>query len=278
MASKNAIKSGERIEGGETAVAVASPETAIARPEAGTEASRFVALRPGSDIAEAIRWNSLGGLTVDDLTRVPIPAGGATTWAFPDAMGNEVTTKEVTGAFCLFAQQGTLWGSDQPTTGRQPVLVTRDMRTAIRVSNDIGDLDEAVLEAARIGDRTYDWTRLEYAQFGSGRDGRGKRAKEARLIGILREEDGLPLLVAAGPGSIKGVDLFVKRISSLGKPYFHTVVSATVTPDVNPAGQKYGRVSLTLPAILSPAEANAVRDQYTVPLLQSLERSVIVAD
>jgi hypothetical protein len=249
----------------------AGTSLAVAPAPTGLEASRFVAIRPSGTMAEALRWNSTGGgLTAADLIRVKTPAGGATTWTFENAMGEEESTKEIVGAFCLYAVQGTLWGSDESAQGRLPVLITHDLKTAVRVSDDLGNLDPAVLEAARIGDRRYDWTRLEYAQWGSGKNGNGKKVKESRLIGVLREGESLPLLVSAGPGSIPKVEQFVRRITSLGVPYFQTMIALRLEKATNKTGQVYGQVIPRLPETLTVAEGTAIRDAYTVPLLTSL--------
>lgn len=240
--------------------------TEIAVPDEGGE-SKFLALRPDSDVAEAMKWNCAGGaMTPADLIRVPTPSGGATTWTFMNARGDEESTKEIVGALVLFAIQGTIWPSEEPEQGRSPVIVTHDLRVGYRVSDDLGDLDPEVLEQARIGDRQYDWLRLAYCQYGSGRGGRGKRAKECRLMAILREEEALPILVTAGPGSLKTVVPFVKRIASVGVPYFRAKVGLKLEKVINAGGQPYAQIVPRLVDTLSKWEGDRIRDTYTIPL------------
>jgi hypothetical protein len=243
------------------------------------EVDTFLALRDGSGVAEALKWNTGGaGMSAADLIRVPIPAGGATTWAFMNARGEEETCKEVSGILALVAMQGVIWPSEQPEQGRSPVIVTHDFEVGVRVSDDLGDLDPAVLEEARTGDRTYDWKRLAYTQFGSGSGGRGKRAKESRLLAILRNEEILPLLINAGPGSLKTVTQFVKRISSLGVPYFQTVVSLRLEKVFNKGGQPYSQIVPKLVRTLSSEDGVIVRDGYTLPLSMSVSESRVAVD
>lgn len=233
----------------------------------GGEESKFLALRPDSTVAEAMKWNCAGaGMSASDLIRVSIPAGGATTWTFMNARGDEETTKEIVGALALFSPQGILWPSEEPSEGRSPVLVTYDLMVAHRVGDDLGDIDPEVLEKARTGDRTYDWRRLAYNQWGSGRGGRGKRCKEARLMAILREDEALPLLVTASAGSLKTVVPFVKRIASVGVPYFMAVVGLRLEKVANSAGQQYSQIVPRLVDTLSKWEGERIRDTYTIPL------------
>ena len=233
----------------------------------GKEESRFLALRPDSMVAEAMKWNCAGaGMTAADLIRVSIPAGGATTWTFMNARGEEETTKEIVGALAFFCPQGTLWPSEEPEQGRSPVMVSYDLMVGHKVSDDIGDLDPEVLEQARTGDRTYDWRRLAYNQWDSGKGGRGKRCKEARLMAILREDEALPLLVSASAGSLKTVVPFVKRIASVGVPYFLAVVGLRLEKVANAAGQNYSQIVPRLVDTLSKWEGERVRDTYTIPL------------
>lgn len=239
----------------------------------------YLALREGSGVAEALKWNTGGaGMTAADLIRVPVPAGGSTTWSFTNARGQEESCKEIRGILALVAMQGVIWPSEQPEQGRSPVIVTHDFVVATRVSEDIGDLDPAVLDEARTGDRTYDWKRLAYTKFGSAANGRGKRAKESRLLAILRNEEILPLLVNAGPGSLKGVETFVKRISSLGVPYFQTVVKLRLDKAVNKGGQAFSMIVPSLDRTLTAAEGAGIRDSYTIPLSRSLSEQRISSD
>ncbi len=231
----------------------------------GFEGSKFLALRPESDVREALMANLGPGETLQasDLPRVPTPSGGGKVWAWTDSGNNEQSAKSIEGVLAYYGVRGTLWGSEEPQGKASPVLVTYDLLTAIRVNDDIGDLDADVLESCRTGDRTYDWQRLPYNQYGTSKSGRGKRCKESRLMAILRADEAWPLLVAAGPGSLKTVVPFVKR---LPVPHFRAVVSLTLEKIENSGGQPYSQIVPKLTGTLSREEGELVRRLYTVPL------------
>ena len=237
----------------------------------GFEGSKFLALRPGSDVREALLANLGPGETLQacDLPRVPTPAGGGKMWSWMDSGNNEQTAKSIDGVLVYYGARGTLWGSEEPQGKTSPVLVTYDLINAIRINDDIGDLDEDVLESCRVGDRTYDWQRLPYNQYGTSKSGRGKRCKESRLLAILRHEEAWPLLVAAGPGSLKTVVPFVKR---LPVPHFRAEVSLTLDKVENAGGQPYSQIVPKLNGTISREEGEIVRRLYTVPLSKVVQQ------
>jgi hypothetical protein len=237
----------------------------------GCEGSKFLALRPDSDVREALVANLGPGETLQasDLPRVPTPAGGGRMWGWTDSGNNEQSAKSIDGVLAYYGVRGTLWGSEEPQGKVSPVLVTYDLITAVRMNDDIGDLDEDVLESCRTGDRTYDWQRLPYNQYGTSKSGRGKRCKESRLLAILRENEAWPLLVAAGPGSLKTVVPFVKR---LPVPHFRATVSLTLDKIENAGGQPYSQIVPKLTGTLSREEGELVRRLYTVPLSKVVQQ------
>ena len=231
----------------------------------GVEGSKYAALRPDSDVRAALLANLAPGETISssDLPRVKTPAGGGKVWSWVDAGNNDQSAKSIDGILCYYGVRGTLWGTDEVTKGVQPVLVSYDLQTAIRVGDDLGDLDADVLETCRTGDRTYDWTRLPQNQYGSGRNGVGKRCKESRLLAILREGEMWPLLVTAGVGSLKTVCPFVKR---LPVAHFCAVVSLTLEKVESSGGIDYSQIVPKLLGTVSKAEGEIVRRLYTEPL------------
>lgn len=227
--------------------------------------SEFAALVPGSDIQEALTANLGPGesITASDLPRVPTPAGGAKMWSWVDSGNNDQSAKSLDGILVYYGVQGVLWGSEEPQAGTQPVLVTHDLLTAYRRNDDVGDLDADVLESCRTGDRTYDWQRLPYNQFGSSGNGRGKRCKESRLLAILRKDEAWPLLVSASVGSLKTVVPFVKR---LPVPHYRAIVSLTLQKVENSAGQAFSQIVPKYVGEITKDQGDVVQRLYTRPL------------
>jgi hypothetical protein len=228
-------------------------------------AGAYLALRPDSEIAEALAANLVAGesISASDLVRVKTPSGGGKTWQYVDANGVEREEKSLVGILAAYVPVGTLWGGDQPAKGELPVLVTHDFVTARRVNDKIGTLDGELLELARVGDRLYDWTKLPWTQYGSGKDGHGKRAKESRLLFLLQPGETWPVLVTCGPGSLKSVTGWVKKFPV---PHFRCEVELTLTRAVSNGGVDYSQIVGRTLRTLSREEGAVIQRLYTIPL------------
>lgn len=235
------------------------------------KSENFLALAEGSDLAEAMSANMIGGggITAQDLIRVKTPTGGSTVWRFEDITG-DVEAKELTGIFVFWAAGGVLWPTENPS-GASPVLVTKDLKTARRVGDDYGDLDPDVLDSFQNPDGTYDWHRLCVAKgapygFGSGKNG-GKRADEYRTIGLLRPEDTLPIMVTVKGGSFKSMLPFVTR---LPVAHYRCIISLGLEKTTNNNGQEFSRIQPKLVGQLTKEQGETVKEMFTEPLNQSL--------
>lgn len=227
----------------------------------------YPALSPNSRQARIISQN-LGDepMQEQDLIRVPTPAGGSTTWSIDNA-GNVETTDEIVGLLVAVAKRGVLWPKDDPSDMR-PVLVSNDLIVGYRVGEDtaLGDIDPKALERYRVGDRRYDWAALSTGPefgYGSGKSGAGKKVKEARILAILRQGETWPILVTVGPGSLRGVLPFLKRLPCF--PY-EAVVGLKLQRTKSSGGQPYSMIVPRLVGVISEEQGEVARKVYHEPL------------
>jgi hypothetical protein len=225
----------------------------------------FPALAPNSRQGDIIRANLDGEpMSEMDLIRVRCPLGGSTKWVV-DIDGNQETTDEIAGILVGVGKRGVLWPAEDPSEKR-PVIVTHDLITGYRVSDDIGDLNEATLERYRIGDGRYDWAKLstspEYG-FGSARSGSGKRCKESRLLAILRQGETWPLLISIGPGSLANFIPFARRLQCYP---WEAVIGLKLVKAKGRGGQPYSAVQPRLIGTLSPEQGEVCRRTYADPV------------
>ncbi len=243
-------------------------ELAVFQPE------RFPALIDGSDLREAMEANLRGGgFTEADLVRVPTPAGGATRWVIPTVSGEEVC-EEIVGLMVYFAPRGVLWPSMEATEGQLPLLMTTDLITAKRVGDNYGDIDPDELEKYANGDGTYDWQSLPWNQWGTGKDGKGKRCKESRMLMILRENEAFPLVVRAQPGSLKTVRPFIMR---LPVPHYRAVVGLKLQAVKSASGKTFAQIVPRLISTVDRETGKKIKRLYTDPLAR-LAQEVLVGD
>ena len=202
-------------------------------------------------------------MTERDLTRVPTPAGGATTWAI-DVNGNIETTDEIVGLLVAVGKRGILWPKDDPSEMR-PVIVSHDLLVGYRVGDDLGDIDPAALERYRVGDRRYDWAALSASPefgYGAGKSG-GKKVKEARLVAILRQGEVWPLIVTIGPGSLKEWTTRYKKLPSFP---WECVIGLKLQRVKNAAGQPYSQIVPRVVGTVSEEQGDVAKRIYHDPI------------
>jgi hypothetical protein len=191
----------------------------------------FRALAEGSVTDDLLSAN-LGGesLRSSDLTWVKIPTGGATRWSWTTKSGNDFSEKAITGLLVVVGRtESVLWPQADATPGSRPLLVSDDGRVAYRTGSDYGDLDRNVIEAAKNADGTYSVAKLPYFQWeGRGPGSRPPRAKSSRVLGILREEDSLPVFIRVSQTSLRAVDDLLRGITAEGLFHYRAVVELTL--------------------------------------------------
>jgi len=231
------------------------------------DASVFPALRDDSGVSEAMAANLPdAALRESDLTRVPIPSGGSTTWVIPSITG-ETTAKTIDGILAVVVPRGVLWPTEEPAEGTLPVLVTHDLKTAHAVN--LEGVDSALLkdvESCRNEDGSYSWLKLPQNEWGSGKGGRGKCCKEQRVIYLLTKEQAMPIVIVVAPGSLKGWQGFLVGLTTAGIPHYRAVVSFGLEADKNPAGIPFARIVPKLVGVLDKDAGEAIRKKFTEPL------------
>jgi hypothetical protein len=191
----------------------------------------FRALAEGNVTDDLLSAN-LGGesLRSSDLTWVRIPTGGATRWSWSTKSGAEFSEKSIAGLLTVVGRtEAVLWPHTDATAGSRPLLTSDDGRIAYRTGQDYGDLDRNVIEAAKNEDGTYNVSKIPYFQWeGRGPGSKPPRAKSSRVIGILREEDSLPLFLRVSQTSLRAVDDLLRGITAEGLFHYRTVVELTL--------------------------------------------------
>ena len=223
----------------ETAVAVATDPGEVSIVE------KFPALSSDSEMREVIEANyGAEPMKVSDLISVPTPSGGGTKWIFEDVDG-EQEVEELAGLLVYYGVAGVLWASDDPSPGSIPYLQTSDLKWAHKIdpNADPGDLDPELIEQAWDDDqKAYDWEKLHYNQWGSGKKSIGKRCQELRNMCILREGELMPLLFRCKPGSLADVSKFIKRLSAKMVPYYRTVIGLKLEKAQSRGGITFSKV------------------------------------
>lgn len=244
---------------GELVAANAGGYLALTSEAAAAVQERMVNFAPGEKFMES------------DLLRVKVPAGGGVKWCIPGVDG-ESYEPTLTGIMCLYTARGFVWPTEgQAVEGTQPVLITKDMIRAFRVGDDTGTVDMESLEPFRHDDGSYDWRGLTGdggpLGWGTAANGTGKRAKEVRVVGILRPGDAMPLVLSIPGGSLKGFTQFMRRLPI---PFFRAIVELSLIKAKNSQGIEFAQVVPKLVGALSAEQGEVIRANY-VSLLSAVD-------
>lgn len=216
----------------------------------------------GSEAKDALKAMIESGMTISpkDLLRVKVPSGGGTRWVLGDS-----ALTEIIGALVHFQQCSLLWPSEEAVPGQLPVLRSWDGITGERVGPMSQSMAEAIekwrLDGEPLNGRTYqvaEASGFPHSQWGTGKNGRGKRMKDQRILFVLRPEDLMPLVVNIPPASIKAFDKFIKEQFQITKaPYFRYMIGLSLKAEKSADGNPYAEV---VPRVISLIERDVASD------------------
>lgn len=228
----------------------------------------------GGDMAEAMRAMQESGMTLrpQDLLRIKTPSGGGTRWQVGD-----VLEKELVGAFIHFQACSILWPSEDAKEGQMPVLKSFDGIEGERVGPMTQEMAEKIepwrIDGEPFNGKHYNVSEASgfpYAQWDTGKNGRGKRMKDQRMVFLLRPEDPAPMLVLVQPGSLKVFDKWFKEIPLREKlPWYRLVIGLSLVEDKNADGTKFSRIVPRTAGHLDKETSLALQDTWGNVLRQA---------
>lgn len=217
-----------------------------------------------SSAVELMRENvGAGGVSVFDLDRVRIPAGGGITWEVPSLEGPEAV-KTIDGIIVHWREPRAYWRESFSTTGGG---------TPPDCSSDDGLFG--------VGDPGGACARCPNAVFGSAVDDKGEAAKgqackQMRLLFMLRQGDLLPLAMFLPPTSITPLRQYFMRLTSKGRPYYSVVTRLALDQKTSGGNIKYSVARPEVAALLDAVDVEKVKT-YGASIRDTLD-AVVVTD
>jgi hypothetical protein len=196
--------------------------------------SNYAIFRPDlPSIGEIVQENLGGSIKLSDLSRIKVPAGGATTWSIPDveAEGGERETKEVVGVIVHHQLTRSYWVGDFAGDGTPPECFSSDGITG--VGNPGGAC-----------------ARCPFAEFGS--KGEGQACKTNQVLFIVTEEGLLPLVLRVPPASLKAFRSYAASLIGKGARLREVLTRFTLEKTA------YGEIKFGIAQRLDPDQKQAV--------------------
>jgi len=190
-----------------------------------------------------------GGITVNDLDRIKVPAGGGLFWEIPNADGDVDAVKEL---HCIVIGKRTVrayWKSEPNagSAGTPPDCASNDGKTGMaRTEDGPGG--------------TCSTCQLNQFASAKGGSGRGKACKERNLLMVLMQGSKLPVVISVPPGSLGEVRKQFLRLAGEDLRYMEVVHKLTLIPAQNQDGIKYAKVVPKKVRILNDDERKSISD------------------
>jgi len=195
-----------------------------------------------SDIVEANFGNESGGLTAQDLERVPLPRHPSATWLIPEVDGGECREETLNGILIGSQKNRVYWSKNYTEAGGGTPPDCFAIHN-IGQGNPGGNCFECPLNV-----------------FGSAIIGAGKACKEIETLFLLVEGKLLPVIVNISPTSLKALRQYRTRLTSAQIKITDVVTSISVRETSNAKGLKYNRAVLKVSRKLNASEIKQVAE------------------
>jgi hypothetical protein len=262
----------------------------------------MLSLEP-SELREAITDNLMGEtLAFKDLRRVKVPAGGAESWSVPAADGGKpIPTNDFQGVIIHTELTRVMWLADQPSkTGAKGPdcsgkLDADGVFHGSRSIRWIKNAAETFLNKGNAAEPAFDsgprqaCDQCPFAQFGSGKQGRGQKCQKKRVIFIATDDSLLPMVLIAPVMSLDNAKKYLLGLSSTVVPtengrkrmmkYYEVITNFGLEADSN-GENDFARVTFTRAAVLPEVQRQAFTDyrKTIMPFITNLAAAAVVAD
>lgn len=201
------------------------------------------------------------GLSMRDLTRIKVPAGGATAFAVPNIeTGEEDFVKEVSGIIIRRDTARTYWiKSFEDGDGERPDCSSRDGITGhLREDTELTAIPDGQACAS-----------CPFNAFETATKGKGKACAENRLIYMLQPDSLLPIVIKTPPSSLGNAKDYFVGLMKL-KLMAHKVETKVRLVKATSNGIDYAQMVFSMGDRLSP-EAIAQVKAYADGLAPGLD-------
>ena len=198
-------------------------QTDIAIPESTTIATTQ------ADFEESLREN-VTSLSIWELGRVKIPAGGATSWEIEDPVTGPTSAKTLTGI--IVCQQDVRQYYSGPMTGETAPPDCYSPDAKVGIGNPGGACHACPL-----------------AQWGTGHDAAGNATKGQacglrKHLLLLLDGRRMPVLVNVPPTSLKSLKAYLLGLCDHDLPYYKAVTELSLVSAKSAAGPTYSQLAL----------------------------------
>ena len=198
-----------------------------------------------------------GGMSMSDLEKISIPAGGAISWAV-NTMTGEETRKEIFAAIVGDTETRSYWSAEFDGGNLPPDCSSQDAVTGH-------------------GSPGGDCASCPYSQWESAAKGSGQACNHRRVLLLLTPDSAMPVMLSVPPSSLKTVRKDFIRVAGIGVAPKSALWSFTLTSEKNAGGIKYSAVTAKFVRPLTEEELTLCRGFTSAVSKITVDASVVDA-
>jgi hypothetical protein len=195
-------------------------------------------------------------LTMGDLQKIKIPAGGGTFWTVETSEG-EQSVKEISGVIIHQQTQRSYFSGPYTGGNEKPDCSSPDGQYGY---GDPGD----GLRAEGNG-----CAECPLSQWGSGKGGVGQACAQKKVLYVLQPGEVLPTLITLAPSSLQNFKRYLLRLGIT--PYYGVVTSFSLVKATSKSGIGYSQVVPKVVSRLDREDAEQIK-VYRQALLAAMAR------
>tara|TARA_R100001086_G_scaffold75323_2_gene36404 strand:+ start:836 stop:1576 length:741 start_codon:yes stop_codon:yes gene_type:complete len=211
----------------------------------------------GSSITQVIRENTGGEISMQDLTMVTIPAGGATAFEIENNLGESELAREIRGVIVHWNERRAYWKTRM-----------EDHMEGDDKSPDCSSADGKTGS----GDPGGSCLKCPMAQFGSAINGKAQACNAQRMLYILRPNSIMPIMLRAAPTSIAPSKKYLFGLAADLIPYW--AVETVITLERVGNNPAYSKLKFAIGSRLNDADREQIAS-YRSELEPALRKTMV---
>lgn len=209
----------------------------------------FKALSPATEgftIDQVMKTNFPKGIDQNNLKRVKVPSGGALSWEVDTIKGTK-SVKEIPGIIVATREVRAYYDTPYDGSNEPPACYSPDGETGT-------------------GEPGGHCGTCPLSKWGSDDKQRGQACQLRRMLLLLPEDNILPMVISAPPGSLKNMEDYFGGLSGEMLPHFSVVTALGLEKDKNPDGIAFSRIAPKFIRKLRTEELASLNKYMTVVL------------
>jgi hypothetical protein len=211
------------------------------------------------------------GIETFQLSRISLPAGGATAWTVPTLEGDEMMKELEVIIAAVKGNEKVFWREDFSGAGSPPDCLSHDGMTGFGII----DADPKPGTAPQVNQ----CSTCPHNQWGSATgNGGGKRCNDIAILYIFRKDTMMPDVITVPPSSLKSMREYAMKLMQSGLRMTDVATKLILEQAQSASGIKYSKLAMKYARKLSDEERSRMSEVSEILTKSASSVAVSAAD